>query len=49
MFIKRSLLVPAALIGTSFLGRPAANAQNPGCYTLASLQGSYAIIAEFGS
>jgi len=49
MFSKKSLFVAAALIFASFLGGPAANAQNPACYTLASLQGSYAIVVNYGS
>ena len=52
MFNKKSLFVPAALILTSFFGVSAANAQNavwsPACpYTLASLQGSYAVIGNY--
>jgi len=50
MFSKKSLLVPAALILTSFLGVSAANAQRTQpCYTLASLKGSYAIIGNYGA
>lgn len=49
MFSKKSLFVPGALVFTSFLGVSAANAQNPGCYTLASLQGSYAAIGNYGA
>jgi hypothetical protein len=50
MFSNKSLLVPAALILTSFLGVSAANAQKPQpCYTLASLKGSYAIIGNYGA
>jgi|SRR5271165_4457530 len=49
MFSKKSLFVPAVLIFTSFLGGPAANAQNPPCYTVASLQGTWAIIGNYGS
>ncbi len=49
MFSKKSLFVPAALILTSFLGVSAANAEPPHCYTLASLQGSYAVIGNFGA
>ncbi len=46
---KKSPFVPAALIFTSFLGMSAAKAGNPACYTVASLQGSYAIIGTYGS
>jgi hypothetical protein len=49
MFSRKSLFVPAALILTSFLGVSAANAENPQCYTLASLQGSYAVIVNYGA
>src|SRR5437870_5299345 len=50
MFNKKSLFVPAVVIFTSFLGMAAANAQDPACpYTPASLQGSYAIIGNYGS
>jgi len=48
MFSKESLFVAAALIFTNFLGVSAANAQ-PTCYTAASLQGSYAIVATYGA
>jgi len=49
MFSNKSLFVPAALIITSFCGASAANAQSPQCYNLASLQGSYAVIGNFGA
>lgn len=50
MFSKKSLFVPAALIFTSFFGVSAANAQDPTCpYTLASLQGSYAVVNTYGA
>jgi len=50
MFNKKSLFVPAAIILASFLGASAANAQSSACpYTLASLQGSYAIIGNYGA
>jgi hypothetical protein len=47
VFNKKSRLVPAVLICSSFLGVSSARAENPGCYTLASLQGSYAIIGSY--
>jgi hypothetical protein len=52
MFNNRSLFVPAALILACFFGVSAARAQNPvwnpTCpYTLASLQGSYAMIGNY--
>ena len=50
MFSKKSLCVPAALILTSFVDVSAANAAPPtACYTLASLQGSYAVIVNYGA
>jgi len=57
MFSKKSLFVPAALIlfvpaaliFTRFLGAPVAHAQTQQCYTLASLQGTYAGIANYGA
>ena len=50
MFSKKSLFVPAVLIFSSFFGVSAANAQNPTClYTLESLQGSYAIVTNYGA
>jgi hypothetical protein len=48
MFSKKNLSVAAALILTGFLGAPAANAQTQ-CYTLASLQGSYAVVGNYGA
>ena len=49
MFSRKSLFVPAVLIFTSFVGVSSANAQNPPCYTLASLQGSWSVIANYGA
>jgi hypothetical protein len=49
MFRKKSLLVPAALIFTGLFGASAANAQVRACYTLASLQGTYGIVATYGA
>ncbi len=43
---KKSWFVPAVLI---FLGVSAANAQNPACYTQASIQGSWAIVGTYGA
>ena len=48
MFNKR-LCAPAALILISFFGVSAANADNPTCYNLASLQGQYALIGTYGA
>jgi hypothetical protein len=53
MFIKKSLSVPAALILAAFLGVSAASAQtapSTACpYTVASLQGGFAVIANYGA
>lgn len=51
MFSKRRLLIPAAFVLAAFAGVSAANAQGgPACpYTLASLQGNYAIIGTYGA
>jgi len=48
VFNSKRLFVPAAVIFAAFLGVSAANAQNSAClYTLASLQGSYAVIGNY--
>jgi hypothetical protein len=48
MSTKKSWFVPAALVLTSFVGMSAASAQDATCqYTLASLQGSYAVIGNY--
>lgn len=50
MFNKKSLFVPVTLIVTSFLGVSVANAQSPSCpFTLASIQGSYAVLGNYGA
>src|ERR1035438_4416176 len=50
MFNKKRLFVPAALILAGLIGVSKANAQDPTCpYTLASLQGSYAVIVNYGA
>ena len=50
MFSKKRLFVPVALILSSFFGVSAANAQDPACpYTLASLQGSYSVLVNYGA
>ena len=49
MFSKKSLFVPAVLIFTGLLGAPAANAQTQQCYTLASLQGQFALVGNYGA
>jgi hypothetical protein len=50
MFNKRKMFIPSAFLLTGFLGVTAANAQGPACpYSLATLQGNYAIIGTYGS
>jgi hypothetical protein len=54
MFSKRSVYVAVVLSFATFLGVSAVNAQTPNplapkCYTVASLQGSYAIVTTYGN
>jgi len=50
MFSKKSLLLPALIIFNGFFGVPGANAQaTERCYSVASLQGHYGIIATYGA
>jgi hypothetical protein len=50
MFSRKRLFVPAVVILTSFFGVSAANAQDSTCpYSLASLQGSYAVLVNYGA
>ncbi len=49
MFSKKSLLLAVALIFTSCLGVSVANAQTSCPYTLASLQGNYALVGTYGA
>jgi len=50
MFNRKRLFIPAASILAAFLGVSVANAQGPSCpYTLTSLQGSYAVIGNYGA
>jgi hypothetical protein len=49
MLNKKRLFFPAALLCFMFLGACAANAQTSPCYTAASLQGTYAIVATYGA
>lgn len=46
---NKRLFVPATLILVSLLGVLTANAQTQQCYTLASLQGNYAVVANYGA
>src|ERR1700683_79935 len=49
MSSKKSLFVPTVLIFTGFVGASAANAQIARCYTVASLQGNYALVGTYGA
>lgn len=51
MFSKKSLVLPMALVCFTLGGMSAAqdDAHDAHCYTLASLQGSYTIIGQYGS
>jgi hypothetical protein len=49
MFNKKSLLLPAVVVFFSFLGVSAARAQDKQCYTVASLQGTYAVVGTYGA
>jgi hypothetical protein len=49
VFSKNCLFVPAGFVFVSFLGVSAAKADSPQCYTLASLQGTYAVINTYGA
>src|SRR5215472_10785192 len=52
MFTKKCLFVPAALVCVGFICTSAANAEDPEkpkCYTVASLQGSYAVVTNYGA
>jgi hypothetical protein len=47
MYNKKSSLVPAALLLVSFFGVSSANAQSSCPYSVASLQGKYAIVVNY--
>jgi hypothetical protein len=49
VFNMKSFVVPAALVFASILGTSTAKAENPACYTLASLQGSWSVVATYGA
>ena len=51
MFKKKCLSLPTALVVLGFFGPSAAHAQlpPPGCFTVASLQGSYAVVGNYGA
>ena len=48
---KKRWFIPATLMFASFLGVSAAHAQipSPGCFSVASLQGSYSVVGNYGS
>jgi hypothetical protein len=46
---NKSLLVSTMLVFSGFLGVPAAKADDPQCYTLASLKGNYGLITRYGN
>jgi hypothetical protein len=47
---KKRLLVPGVLVAAALLSVPVASAQDPACpYTLASLQGTYAVVLTYGA
>jgi len=47
-FIRRSLFASAGLIVCGILSASSANAADPQCYNLASLQGQYALVTNYG-
>jgi hypothetical protein len=49
MSSKRNSFVLAAFLCLSFLGVSAAHAEHPDCFTLASIQGNYALIGTYGA
>jgi hypothetical protein len=49
MFNTNRWLITAVLMGTSLLGTPEASAANPQCFTVASLQGSWALVTDYGA
>lgn len=49
MFNMKSWFVPAVFISVSFLGMPAAHGEHPACYTVASIQGSWALVGTYGA
>ena len=49
MFTNKPKLLSAAAIAAFLLGAGAASAADPQCFTLASLQGNYAVVGNFGS
>ena len=49
MFTKQRVFVAAVSISAGLLGVSAASAESQKCYTLASLQGNYAIVGNYGA
>jgi hypothetical protein len=46
---KKNLFVSTAFVCFGFLGVSVADAEDPQCYTVASLQGSWSVIATYGA
>jgi len=49
MFSNQRSLIPGVLMFVGFVVVSVANAQSPQCYDLASLQGSYGVIGNYGA
>jgi hypothetical protein len=49
MLTKKNLLVPITVLLAGFLGASAAKADDSGCYTNASLKGTYAVVATYSA
>jgi hypothetical protein len=49
MFNTERLLIPIVLAFAGFLGAPAATADETHCYNLASLKGTYGVVATYGA
>src|SRR5438105_14089552 len=49
MLYKRYLFVPTALVSFGLLGVSAAQADDTHCYTVASLKGTYGVVATYGA
>jgi hypothetical protein len=49
MFNKKSLFLQTALVFFGFLGVSAAKAEDTDCYSVASLKGTYAVVATYGA
>jgi hypothetical protein len=49
MLNKKGLFAATALVFLGFLGVPTAKAQDKQCYTVASLKGTYGVVATYGA